>query len=350
MFHKKNCQRRGKRERVVMRSIIAVSGYGCSGSGVVLDFLKECSGIEMLADNFEFRLLRDPYGVLDLEDALVGGWDYISSNKAIQNFLRFAWLLHRNGKGLRGYGARYGQIMTPEFYNITEDYINSLTDFTIQTSTYPVYIYDAWTQIIMSKIWRKIKRRASKPLRFAKPTANEFQQQTNKYLNMLFDLVAKHSGNRLVLDQAIPAENILRAEQAFNYFDEIKMIIVDRDPRDIFAQNRKEMVLGKKGLDKAVATKFTKFYRRKREDAKLIANDKRIIKLQFEDFVYNYDEVRSLVLEHLDVKPEQHVAPKRHFNPQLSKENIGLWRSYSHQDEIDIIACELSEYCYEQKK
>jgi hypothetical protein len=39
------------------------------------------------------------------------------------------------------------------------------------------------------------------------------------------------------------------------------------------------------------------------------------------------------------------VRPRRHFNPDESKKNLGLWRTYERQDDIAQIAAALPEFC-----
>jgi|APSaa5957512535_1039671.scaffolds.fasta_scaffold164768_2 hypothetical protein len=36
-----------------------------------------------------------------------------------------------------------------------------------------------------------------------------------------------------------------------------------------------------------------------------------------------------------------------YVNPKISKKNIGLWKSYKNQDEINLTYSELKQYCYQ---
>ena len=73
---------------------ICVSGYGWSGSGAVVDLLQEFEGYVSL--DIEFRLIKDAYGISDLENFLVYNWDVLRSDKAVKDFLWFTRVLNMN--------------------------------------------------------------------------------------------------------------------------------------------------------------------------------------------------------------------------------------------------------------
>ena len=65
---------------------------------------------------------------------------------------------------------------------------------------------------------------------FSNIDKDEFYLIVKKFNNNLFKNILTE--NNLILDQAIPTTN---AKYHENYFSNSKIIIVDRDPRDIFA-------------------------------------------------------------------------------------------------------------------
>ncbi len=72
---------------------IAVSGYGWSGSGAVVDMLREVDGCG--TPGFEFSLIKEPGGIIDLECLLVDNWDVIREADAIDRFLSFIEIVDR---------------------------------------------------------------------------------------------------------------------------------------------------------------------------------------------------------------------------------------------------------------
>ena len=81
-------------------TFVIVSGFCSSGSSAVIDLLKEFKGF--YEPNAEIRFLRDPYGISDLEKALVNQWDLINSTAAISDFLDIM------RKSARPKGVSYG--------------------------------------------------------------------------------------------------------------------------------------------------------------------------------------------------------------------------------------------------
>ena len=68
--------------------IISVSGFGYSGSGAVIDYLKGYSNISVF-DAVEFQLLHEADGLLDLRYFLSESRERISCNAAINRFYDF---------------------------------------------------------------------------------------------------------------------------------------------------------------------------------------------------------------------------------------------------------------------
>jgi len=60
---------------------ICVIGYGRSGSSACIDLLKEFQNLHVM--DGEFRIAKDPHGLLDLENSLVHNWDFMRNDVAI---------------------------------------------------------------------------------------------------------------------------------------------------------------------------------------------------------------------------------------------------------------------------
>ena len=66
-------------------TFVSVSGFCSSGSSAVIDLLKEIKGCYV--PDAEIRFIKDPYGIVEMEDALVNHWEFINSSAAISDFL-----------------------------------------------------------------------------------------------------------------------------------------------------------------------------------------------------------------------------------------------------------------------
>ena len=65
---------------------INVSGFFTSGSSAVVDLLKEFD--DTYECKAEVRIIKDPYGISQLEHSLVDSWELINSSAAIMDFLK----------------------------------------------------------------------------------------------------------------------------------------------------------------------------------------------------------------------------------------------------------------------
>ena len=106
---------------------VNVSGFFFSGSSAMVDLLKEFE--DFYESNAEIRFIKDPYGVAQLEDALINRWELINSSAAISDFLTMCEKGCRNGKGLFSpAGFNLKKTISNDFMQITHDYIDELTD------------------------------------------------------------------------------------------------------------------------------------------------------------------------------------------------------------------------------
>ena len=99
-------------------SFIAISGFFSSGSSAVTDLLKEFQNTyECKA---EIRIIKDPYGISQLEQALVHHWELLNSSAAIQDFLWLCKIYNRNGKHVFSpAGLSYGKNISSESIKVT---------------------------------------------------------------------------------------------------------------------------------------------------------------------------------------------------------------------------------------
>jgi hypothetical protein len=125
------------------------------------------------------------------------------------------------------------------------------------------------------------------------------------------------------------------------YFDNIKLIIVDRDPRDIYV----DMVKGKLLLSYDISKtgnvdKYIKWHKKLRNSIKNIEDNNNILFLKFEDLVCNYQSSIKKISEFIGPN-FTHINQNKHFIPEESINNIGLWKQYDKQEEINKIKVEL---------
>lgn len=332
--------------------IITCASYGASGSGIVTNYLEEFDNIYNPGD-MEFRFLQDFGGVTTLEDCLVHSHHRLNSDVAIRLFYKF--VKHQAGDI---FNKRYNKVFNGEFLKISEDFINSLVigkwgghwqEDQILAS--PI------VDIIYYKLWPRFKRLLdlnrhyigryypTRDMYFANPTEEEFLIAVKKYLNDLFGVIdPMHKFDYLFFDQILPPDN---QKRYFRYFDDIKVIVVDRDPRDYYLEN--VMKWGEKYLPHDIDT-FIKVYRGLRRKLESEGSHPQIMRVRMEDTIYNYDQFSDALNTFIGIDSCHHVTPKTKFNPAVSINNTQLWKRRNvDMGLIHKIEDELPEYCYDFK-
>ena len=76
-------------------------------------------------------------------------------------------------------------------------------------------------------------------------------------------------------------------------------------------------------------------------------NDQRVLRINFEDLILQYDDTKKTVFDFLDIDGSDHVNKFKYFDPNVSNNNVGVWKKYKNQDDINKIYKELKEYCYQ---
>lgn len=321
---------------------IACVGHHCTGAGVIDDLLRECDNVAQGEYEVEFRLLQDADGVSDLEYNLVENPHRLYSGYALRRFLIYIKNLERGYKKLFG----------PDYYKMAEEYVNTLAKFKYRGAGFLSFTLEPWYGRAYywmcrarNKIFRKIGWRRN--LNFlpwvysyhAICTEDEFLKATHEYIDRLCEAMNPQHKEFVVLDQCLSPMNPSRYAR---YVDNMKIIIVDRDPRDIYIHQKR---LQEHVLPIENVRQYCQAYRDNRVmNGRLPDNT---LCVRFEDMVLNYDEMTSKVFDFLDMDRNHHVAPMSHFNPSVSVRGIGSWRAYpEYADDIKIIETELADMLY----
>ena len=331
-----------------MPSYISVSGYGWSGSSACIDILKEFEGFGVF--NGEFRIAKDPYGLIDLEESLVHNWDFVRHDVAIKDFLNYCKVLGRDTGLFSRSGKDFSNKLDVDFMSKSKTYVYKITDMVYLGDT-SVHRYNipAYKNFFM-KIRSKIGESNAEFMYLARPDKSNFIKETRNYINSLFgDYIDSNKINTLVLDQAVPPTNISNSAQ---FFEKIKVIIIDRDPRDIYSNLvRNKVLIGADLSNSDSADKYSRWHKILRSNLQGEGSNKEcykdVLRLNFEDLVCNYEQSVSKIIDFIGVGIV-HKNKYNYFNPESirSKSNVGLWKEYKNQYVMDRIGDELAEYCY----
>lgn len=335
-----------------MDRIIVSTGYMGSGSSAITDLVSEFRECQNEFKSYEYVLMHSPNGVFDLEDKLLLGNNAIRSDEAIRTFRSHAKKLYDKKFWWVG---NYKKIIGPDFMKKTDEYVNSLINF-----NYKGYWYnheEVNTKMFFKLLLRKpIKILTLNKVKFNKvlkyndgmkiclPTKEEFYQKSHKYIYDLIDEISRGKKN-VVLDQFLLPFNLYRVD---NYFDDkLKVIVVERDPRDVFILNK--YIWPKRELCVPIpveVNEFCDYYKRMRE-SEIKTDSKKVLRIKFEDLIYNYDKEIDRITKFLGFKDSDHLYKKTRFNPDISIKNTQLFNEKKYKSEVDIINKKLKKYLYD---
>ena len=350
--------------------IISTSGFYCTGSSAAFNLLEEyescTAGIlknwQIPGGDYEHIIMYTPDGVFDLEDKLLIGNSIHRSDEALRRFHEKMLLLYNNNfLGMGGYKALFGK----DFYSSLEDYLNHLIQFRV--TGHWEYHYGG-SRFNLKKMLGSIRRTVmhqqiigelykmpyyDKPeyLQYSFVTDQEFYALTKKFVYRYFSMIrGTDTSPNLILNHFLLPHNAFRIPNYFN--DDFRLIIVERDPRDVFMilKHSQEVGIEQSLFPVDNVEDFVSFWKRFRNIVKPI-DDERVITIQFEDLIYKYDETIGFLEKKCNLKPEDHVRKGQVLRIEKSIQNTQLFRLDNRwNDEIAYITRELPEYLYDFKK
>lgn len=330
-----------------MRNIITCASYGGSGSSAITDLLKEFDNIYSAGD-YEFTIAHELDGISDLQYYLYDNNHRLNCDTAI---FRFEKLIKRLDKNYSKYINEFDKISSLYIKEISTLCWNGYWEGHQQR-------YNALERAIYYKIpyrfqlfFNKFKKSnyeivssfKSSKITYSNP-GNLFFDMTREYTQSLIENLKIPNGYQVefvALDQLIPPNNI---ERYMNYFNNIKVIVVDRDPRDLYLLNK---VYWKEGwIPSHNLEDYITWYRLTRKN---YTNNDNVLYIKFEDLIYNYDNTLATIREFLFISEEKHIQKKKYFNPEKSIKNTKLYlREEGYEEDVKKIYNELKEFCYDK--
>ena len=67
-----------------------------------------------------------------------------------------------------------------------------------------------------------------------------------------------------------------------------------------------------------------------------------VLKIRFEDLVNDYNNSKILIEKLIQKSDSDHIHKYKFFNPNKSKNNIGLWKKYPNQRQMRLLTNELA--------
>ena len=338
-------------------TFINVAGYFGTGSSAVVDLLKEFK--DFYECDAEIRFIKDPYGISQLENALVNQWELVNSAAAIADFREMCRKGCRPGGNnpFAKAGLAYKQRIATDFMDIVDEYIGRLTEYQYIGDFYHFKFKKPYLKYVIDRIRFAIElyskgkyktaNRSMRPLCFSYPSQDLFNEATQWFLERIFHEHIKGKEHPyILLDQAVSPNN---PSVIHRYFKNTKLIIVDRDPRDTFVNEYRAICYLDNDYNSVEGGH--RYALRQRALRSGLIKDKDIMYIRFEDLIINYEETKRKIADFLGVSLEDHIFPKQFLKPEVSIKNIGIWKTYYNDFKytIDTIEKELPDLCYELK-
>ena len=333
---------------------IACCGYHATGSGVISDLLREMNNVACPKYGAEIRLLHDSDCISDLEYHLVTDPHRLSSGLAIKRFQNYC--KEQTRMEYKIFGNMWMELVN-EFANslIIHSYkgwIDSDLQFMSAWKKRIVFCKKALFFLLRQRpISELVPKKWQRPRWFdyypeyetyySRLSEESFIAKTKSFVEKLCSVINPEGKEYVLLDQFASAHNPMRD---LRYVDDMKIIIVDRDPRDLYIHHmvHKDHVLPKD------PKKFAIQYRLMRQ---VLApeDSQKILRISYEDMIFHYEEMVQKVLDFLGIDKSHHVSVKQYFKPGVSINGTQLWRHCvkDYTEAVKIIQEELPDMLYE---
>lgn len=285
-----------------MKTIVVI-GSGNSGSGAIHDYLLSNTKYKSPFKGKEFRLIDDPDGILNLYNNFYVNCSINNPSNAIMRFENYiqnliALKMRINDKNVNIYNKK--------ILSLSNDYIKSIT--TLNYNAFPEFM--AVQTSYLTRKYLNIKKNIfnirynPSSFKMYLPVKKEiFFKKTKLFLLKLIKLQLNNKNlNYVVLDQTL---NIWNFTDIFLYFNNVKIILVTRDPRGVYYSMKSRHSAAYPGHNLKLWTKWyghimQKFFNYKKKIDK--KNKKHILEIKFEDFVTNYDGERKKILKFISAE------------------------------------------------
>lgn len=339
-----------------MQQIITCTGYGGTGSSAATNIIEEFEQVKSLESGFECTVLHEPDGIRDLENALHEG-HRLKVDMAVKRFLRLADILNKQ--------RSYKKYFNGMFLKHSMDYINSLCTArwngnwhrgsdTVRYSKEDLLYYNLAKQVFLNEysyskysLYEPDTWHPTYQIRNTSYYAifdDTFYVKTQAYLSRLLAEVSIHTdAQNIVIDQFFSAYNIA---SYLNYVPATKIIIVDRDPRDMYVLNKSSW--GEPYIPTDSIDTFIQWYKGIRFSQKKEAVLANVCLIHFEDLIFRYEDSLQKIQQFLHFTNEAHTHKQQYFNPAKSIANTCKFKNYPQwAEDIAKIESELAEYCYD---
>lgn len=329
---------------------ISVCGTGYSGSGAVLDLLSGYSSCHDICGDLEFFFLYFPDGVDDLTYHLTEGYSrFHSSDVAIARYKRLIKYLGKEG---------WNDKTNNQLQRVTSNFLNEI----VQLEWEGNWIYDLFRTFDSKQRYYqyRLRRKCNSILRKHGKKGIETIPRRTMYLSIggegyllsvkqyIRDIIASiypecDDEGVILLNQSVPVNNISHFQK---YFDYNKVIVVLRDPRDVYLNLKKVNSQNALWFPHDHVNEYIRYYKVLMDGVNKNINRDDVCVIMFEDLIYKTEETISKI-ESFIGNIGQFDGKACRFDPAKSIQNTQLFESFlEYKDDIREIEKELFDYLY----
>ena len=336
--------------------IIGTCGFCSTGSSAVSDYLKEFDDIQVF-DTVEFAITYLTDGLIDLEYHLMKrNFRDDSCYSSIPRFRKFMKAHFEDGAL-----PKLSTITKKQIREYTEEFIKSITQIEWRSTSrsdillnkhYTFYRYFGLS-IMKGRVIPFLTKKLGHsidlyPVRDLEVSIKSpyFYDAAKLLISRILSACGVDLTKKVILDQPFCGNDPM---SSFPFYNDPYAIVVDRDPRDnyLFAK----IVLAKRGLFMPIRNveDFVTYYRLMRDNQPYKEQNDRVLKIQFENMVYDYDNTISIINKFCGMG--SNPKPFSIFDPEISMPNTQLYKRYpEYKSDIEYIEQELPEYLFDFDK
>ena len=326
-----------------MNKSILVNWTFRSGSGAIKDYLSSRIDISSPFGDNEFRIVSDPMGLNSLYNFCYLNPGILNPSYGVEQFKNYVTKLQKY-KVYISEGKR-GELYNINLLNLTNKFIKNIT----KTNYYATPHYSRVNFSIKNKIkyslGLKLKKK-NQEMKIANiiipKSEKQFIEYSKNYIKNVIKYASfkKTNSNTIVLDNAVDAINPIESSK---FFINPKIIIVTRDPRDVFSSMKISKAAAAPNYNVRLFVNWYKHYFCNSR-FKNILNDRSVLNVKFEKFINNFRYENKRLCKFLGIKENFKLRKNSIFNLEISRKNIGKSKKNLSRYEINFIEKNLKNH------
>ena len=315
------------------KNIISIQGFNYSGSGAVLDMLREYPVISVLGyldtevhkgDKATKGMKLSEIDIIRLSGGLFEIEKYLDSDN---HFFNDA-LLNRTVKCFESSSLyRYSE----EIRDLLYRFFANITSLRIENLDQPYYNgYLVGLNEIPDIYFLK------------KMSKDEYYELCKNLLTSIFNAFYQNGKEYLAADQLL-SDHEYNYTRNKSYIPNLKTILVPRDPRDTYAWAVKKNL---PQMEHNTVERFITWFKNMYVNVNPTEEKVGCQIVRYENLVLDYDNQEKKINTYLELESADHQLRQQIFNPAFSKRFVGIYKNMKgYERDFDIIREELSLYC-----